>query len=61
MYKQCVAPKKSRFKIQDGSREMAVIVGLWKKKHFNNNSGEFELPSPHFTRIWHQIYLNCHY
>ena len=44
-----------RCEIQDGSHEMAVMVG-YNSKHFNNdNSGEIVLPSPLFTTIRHQI------
>jgi len=37
---------------------MAVMTN--GKNFNNNNSGEFVLLSPHFTRIWHQIYPNHH-
>ena len=38
---------------------MAVIKMPSGKNFDNNNSGEFVLPHPNFTRNWHQIYLNC--
>jgi len=50
-----------RCEIQGGGQEMAVIVGYNGKIFNNNNSGEIVLPSPLFTRIWHQIHLNCRY
>jgi len=42
---------KKRCEIQGGSQEMEA-----NNKNFNNNnSGEFALPFPRFTMIWHQI------
>ena len=41
-----------RCEIQSGRQEMAVMEA--NSKNFNpNNSGEFVLPSPRFTTIWH--------
>jgi len=31
------------------------------KNFYNDNPGEFVLPSPNFTMIQHQIHLKCHY
>jgi len=45
-------------KDQGGGPEMAGDGRVMEKFFNNDNSGEFVLPSPHFTRIWHQIHLN---
>ena len=42
--------------IQGGGLEMAAIISLWQNFN-NNNSGQFVLPHPSFTR--HTIYPNC--
>jgi len=43
------------------SPKKAIVKKDVKSNVVADNSGEFVLPSPHFTRIWHQIYLNCCY
>ena len=59
--KKSVAPKKARVKKDVKSK---VATKKWQvngKKFNNDNSAEFALPPPCFTRIRHQIYLNCRY
>ena len=38
------------------NRWWPVMVGQWQNSN-NDNSGEFLLPYPSFTRNWHQIHL----
>ena len=40
-------------------QEMALMVDQWQKK--NDNSGEFVLSCPSFSRNLYKIHLNCHY
>ena len=44
--------------IKGGGQEMAVMAKVHGKNFNNNNSGQFVLPHPSFTR---KIYLNCCY
>jgi len=53
---ECYCEKKSE--IQSGSQEMAVMIGKWQKF---NQVNLHVFPSPSFTRIRHQIHLNCRY
>ena len=39
---------------------MAVMVKV-NGKNFNNNSSQFVLPHPSFTRNQYKIHLNCYY
>jgi len=57
--KKVCTPKKAivkkRCEIQGGSQEMAefVLIQPFLGKFVSDNSGEFVLPSPRFTMIWH--------
>jgi len=44
-----------------GGQEMAVMLKVDGKSFNNNNSGQFVLPYPSFTRNQHKIHLNYYY
>ena len=56
-----MASTKKRWEIQVGGQEMAVMVGFDGTNFNSDNSGQFVLPPPSFTRTWHQIDLNYCY